>query len=70
MKAWILVAIGVLLAAVGGLWTLQGLGAVGGSVMSGDTTWAIIGPIVLIVALAIVIIGVRGLRGPSNRRGE
>ncbi|MFI7453960.1 hypothetical protein ACIBQX_41175 [Nonomuraea sp. NPDC049714] len=70
MKAWILVAIGVLLAAVGGLWTLQGLGVVGGSVMTGDTTWAVIGPIVLIVALALVVIGVRGLRGPSNRRGE
>jgi hypothetical protein len=70
VRARILIAVGVLLAAAGLLWTLQGLGVVGGSVMSGDTTWAVIGPIVLIVALAIVIFGVRGLRGPSKGSGE
>lgn len=70
MRARILIAVGVLLAAAGALWTLQGLGVVGGSVMSGDTTWAVIGPIVLIAALAIVTLGVRGLRGPSKGSGE
>jgi hypothetical protein len=62
MKAWILLVIGVLLAAVGILWTLQGLGVVGGSVMSGNATWAIIGPIVLVVALGIAFIGLRQVR--------
>lgn len=38
------VALGVLMFAVGLLWTLQGLGYVGGSSMSGDETWAVIGP--------------------------
>jgi hypothetical protein len=44
---------------VGALWTGQGLGWIGGSSMSGESTWAIVGPIVagLGVALFIVIIG-------------
>ena len=70
MKAWISLVIGVLLVAVGGLWTLQGLGVVSGSVMSGDTTWAIVGPVVLVVGLVGAVIGLRWLRAPSKRRGE
>ncbi|MEV1175707.1 hypothetical protein [Nonomuraea sp. NPDC049784] len=62
MKSWIPLVIGVLLAAVGILWTLQGLGVVGGSVMSGNTTWAVIGPIVLVVGLVLAVIGLRRLR--------
>ncbi|HCB04799.1 MAG TPA: hypothetical protein PLZ93_11930 [Nocardioides sp.] len=48
-----------LMVLVGALWTAQGLGWVGGSSMSGESSWAIIGPIVagLGVALAITIIG-------------
>jgi len=44
---------------VGAVFTGQGLGWIGGSSMTGDSTWAIIGPIVagLGVALAISIIG-------------
>ncbi len=44
---------------VGALWTGQGLGWIGGSSMTGEDKWAIIGPIVagLGVALAISIIG-------------
>ncbi|MFC4116759.1 hypothetical protein [Nonomuraea zeae] len=67
MKAWILLALGLLLVVAGAVWTLQGLGIVGGSVMSGDTTWAIIGPIVLIVGLVLGFAGLRGRRNPSDR---
>ena len=44
---------------VGAVFTGQGLGWIGGSSMTGDDTWAIIGPIVagLGVALAISIVG-------------
>ena len=44
---------------VGALWTGQGLGWIGGSSMSGESFWAIVGPIVagLGVALAITIVG-------------
>jgi hypothetical protein len=48
--------IGVLL---GGLWTLQGLDVVKGSAMSGNSMWAIIGPIVLVVGLIFLLIGAR-----------
>jgi hypothetical protein len=55
---WWLVA-GVLLVVMGGVWTLQGLGVVGGSVMSGDRTWAVIGPLVAVAGLVVIGIGVR-----------
>lgn len=61
-------ALGLFLAGLmvlaGATWTLQGLGHVGGSGMSGETTWAVIGPVVagLGVALFIVVIGGRRSR--------
>lgn len=65
VRKTVLVVLGALLALVGLLWTLQGLGYLGGSAMSGEATWAIIGPIVagLGVALLIVVLG-----GPSNKK--
>ena len=66
MKAWIFLVLGVLLVLVGGLWTLQGLGVVGGSVMSGVTMWAIIGPVVLIIGLVLAFLGIRGRRDPRS----
>ncbi len=52
-------AVAGLLVLVGALWTGQGLGWIGGSAMTGEDEWAIIGPVVagLGVALAISIIG-------------
>ena len=66
MKAWIFLVLGVLLVLVGGLWTLQGLGIVGGSVMSGVTMWAIIGPVVLIIGLVLAFLGIRRRRDPRG----
>jgi hypothetical protein len=52
-------SIAVIMVLVGALWTGQGLGWIGGSSMSGNSTWAVVGPIVagLGVALGIVIVG-------------
>jgi hypothetical protein len=52
---------------LGGVFTGQGLGWIGGSTMTGDSTWAIIGPIIagLGVALVIVIVG-RARNGPDQ----
>ena len=46
------------LVAFGVIFTLQGLGYVGGSSMTGSETWAILGPLIagLGVALGIVIL--------------
>ena len=52
----LVLVLGVVMLLVGGLWTFQGLGYVGGSAMSGSTTWAVIGPIVAGLGLALVIV--------------
>ena len=62
MRGWIWIVIGALVTLVGVTWMLQGLGVLGGSVMSGKTLWAVIGPIVALVGLALVGLGVRALR--------
>jgi len=59
---WILLAGGALAALIGAVWTLQGLGVLGGSVMSGDRTWAVVGPIVGIAGLVLLAFGLRGSR--------
>ena len=49
------VVVGVILAAMGVLWTLQGLGYVGGSAMSGQVVWAVIGPVVALAGLGLAL---------------
>ena len=58
------VGIGSLIAVMGAIWALQGLGYIGGSVMSGVTFWAVVGPVVVLIGLAIAIWGLRGGRSP------
>ena len=60
MKKFLLTGLGVLMALVGVIWTLQGLGYIGGSGMSGVTFWAVVGPVVAIVGLAVTAISTRG----------
>ncbi|WP_194410456.1 hypothetical protein [Microbacterium cremeum] len=57
-RIWPFVVVGVILSAVGLVWTLQGLGVLGGSAMSGSALWAIIGPIVLVAGLVLIGIGI------------
>jgi hypothetical protein len=57
MRRPVAVVVGILLVAVGALWTLQGLGYVGGSAMSGVTLWAVVGPIVVVVGVLVVLWG-------------
>jgi len=45
----------VVLLLVGGLWTLQGFGIVGGSFMTGSTTWLIIGLVAVVVGLVLLV---------------
>ncbi len=59
---------GVVLVLLGILWTLQGLGRVGGSVMSGVTFWAVVGPIVALVGLGLVVTGWRSSRPAGGPR--
>ena len=50
----VLLVVGVFLIALGVIWTLQGVGILGGSVMSGVTLWAIIGPLVAVGGAALL----------------
>ena len=59
----ILIGVGVVLVLLGGLWMLQGLGILGGSVMSGQTFWATVGAILLIIGAVLCVIGAR--RNPA-----
>jgi hypothetical protein len=43
---------------MGLVWTLQGIGVLQGSAMSGSTLWATIGPIVLVIGLALIAVAV------------
>jgi hypothetical protein len=59
MKKGLLIGVGALIALVGIVFMLQGLGAIGGSAMSGSTFWAVAGPVIALVGLAVAGIGLR-----------
>jgi hypothetical protein len=54
-------AVGLLVAAFGLIWALQGFGVLGGSPMSNTTTWSIIGPITVAIGIVIAIFSWRKL---------
>ena len=60
MKRTLVVGLGVLLVLVGVVWTLQGLGVLGGSAMTGVRLWAVVGPVVALVGVAVLVRGARG----------
>jgi hypothetical protein len=65
MKKVVLAAFGILLTVAGVVWALQGLGYVGGSSMSGESFWAIVGPVVAALGVALLYVT---FRGPQKRR--
>ena len=63
VRRWAMVAGGILLVLLGLVWTLQGVGVVGGSPMTGVTIWAVIGPVVGIAGLVLLALGLRRTPG-------
>ena len=55
----LLVGAGLLITVVGVVFALQGAGVIGGSFMSGTTSWAIAGPVIAVAGLALVTAGLR-----------
>ncbi len=62
MKNVLLVTAGAVLTIAGVIWALQGFGVIGGSFMSHNSIWAIIGPVVALAGLVIVALGWRRSR--------
>jgi hypothetical protein len=59
MKRGLFVGAGALIALAGVVFTLQGVGALGGSAMSGSTFWAVAGPVIALAGLALAAVGLR-----------
>jgi len=58
----VLGALGALISLTGLIWTLQGLGVIPGSFMTGDRTWFYVGLICLAAGIFAMIIAVRWQR--------
>ena len=54
-------AVGLIVALFGLIWALQGFGVLEGSPMSHTTTWSIIGPITVLIGIAIAVFSWRKL---------
>jgi hypothetical protein len=62
MVRGLLVGVGLLVAVAGVIFTLQGVGVIGGSFMSGATSWAVAGPVIALAGLALATAGLRRRR--------
>ena len=62
MKTSLLLPLGLGLVLDGLVWTAQGIGWLGGSPMTGETLWAVLGPVVALVGAGLVVTGVRRRR--------
>jgi hypothetical protein len=58
MRTTLPVTLGVLMVVVGAVWTLQGLGYLKGSPLTGVDLWAIVGPVVAGFGVALAYVGV------------
>jgi energy-coupling factor transporter ATP-binding protein EcfA2 len=59
MMRRLLGGVGLLVAVAGVIFTLQGLGAIGGSAMTGVTFWALAGPVIALAGLLLALFGLR-----------
>jgi hypothetical protein len=65
MKDTLLIGAGALITIAGIVFALQGLGYVGGSVMSGVTFWAVAGPVIALAGIALAAVGLLHRRSAS-----
>jgi hypothetical protein len=55
-----MMVLGVVLCAIGVVWFGQGIGLIGGSFMTGEAVWAVIGAVAIVVGLVMIRAGRRG----------
>ncbi|CAN5382295.1 hypothetical protein BH11ACT1_BH11ACT1_11520 [soil metagenome] len=53
------IALGAVLVVMGAVFTVQGLGYLAGSPMTGVTFWAVVGPVLTLVGLLLVVRSIR-----------
>jgi hypothetical protein len=53
------IALGAIMVGVGAVWTFQGLGYLEGSPMTDQTVWAVLGPILAGLGVALVLVALR-----------
>jgi hypothetical protein len=54
MRRILVIGLGLLLLLVGAVWTLQGVGILHGSAMTGHARWALLGPIVALAGVVLL----------------
>jgi hypothetical protein len=54
-----LIAVGVVIALLGLVFTLQGVGVLKGSTMSNTTFWSAAGPVIIVVGVVLAGLGLR-----------
>jgi hypothetical protein len=59
MSRALLLLVGVLIMLAGVVFTLQGVGVLGGSSMSGAPLWAAVGPVIAVAGLVIGTVALR-----------
>ena len=64
---WIFGGVGIVLMLLDGLWMLQGVGLLAGSVMTSQMFWVIAGPILLMLGSVFCALGLR--RRPHTSSG-
>jgi len=47
--------VGAVLVLMGGVWFFQGIGVIGGSFMTNNSTWVLIGAVVAIAGIALIV---------------
>jgi hypothetical protein len=61
-----LVVIGIIALLLGLLWIGQGLGAIPGSVMTGNRMWFYIGAVLGVVGIVLLVLGLRRRKLPNR----
>ncbi len=56
---YVLLVVGGLMALMGGVWTLQGVGVLPGSFMTGQSFWAVVGSLTLVAGGILAFFGFR-----------
>jgi hypothetical protein len=70
LKKVLLVGGGLVLLLAGVIFTLQGVGVMGGNAMSGVTFWAVAGPVIAPAGVVMAVLGLRGGRVRPIRRDQ